>query len=148
MKKEDKIKEMSKRHTKCVYYDYELDIIGETETAFIISNNGESVSKDDSINIQFMLIKDTLGFKQVDIGTFQNEISKFDEHIKLKAIKLISDKNWLLRVAQEKDDKYLLITTTNKPDSNGWYDTGSGYMKWVLKNDVKEIQDFISYWKK
>lgn len=149
MEKDEKIKELYKRHTKCVYYDYELNIVEETETSFIINNgDGESVSSNKDINLQFMLIKDTLGFEQIDNATFQKEVSKFDSDIKLKAIKLVAYKNWLLRVVQEKDDKYFVVVCGKSPDNNGWFHYENVYMKWIMKTDVQEIQPFITYWKK
>lgn len=147
MEKEEKFKELSKRNTKCIYYDYELNIVDETETTFILNNgDGESVAKDNETNIQFMLIKDTLGFEQIDKATFQKEVSKFDEHLKLKALKLVFYNNWLVRVVQEKDDRYFAVVCGKSPD-NGWYRYDNTYMKWISKSDSEEIQPFISYWK-
>lgn len=149
MEKDEKFKEIAKRHSKCFYYEYELNIIDETTDSFIINNgDGESVSKNQDINIQFMLIKDTLGFEQIDKGTFQKEVSKLDDNLQLKALKLVYYKSWLVRVIQEKDDKYLLVCNTNKPEDSGWFNYDKTYLKWVVKSEIKELQDFISYWKK
>ncbi|MFN8672209.1 MAG: hypothetical protein U0457_09050 [Candidatus Sericytochromatia bacterium] len=149
MEKDEKFKEIAKRHSKCFYYEYELNIVDETTDSFIINNgDGESVSKNQDINIQFMLIKDTLGFEQIDKGTFQKEVSKLDDNLQLKALKLVYYKSWLVRVIQEKDDKYLLVCNTNKPEDSGWFNYDKTYLKWVVKSEIKELQDFISYWKK
>lgn len=148
MEKEDKIKEIAKKYSKCIYYDYELYILSETETSFILSNKGDVVSANNDINSQFMLIKDTLGFEETDRGTFQKEVNKFDSNIKLKALKLVSYQNWLLRVVQEKDDKYLVISNSKIPETKNWYIYGDVNMKWVKKSDVSEILPFITYWKK
>ena len=136
---------------QCIYYDFRLQIVGETETSFIIGNAGESVGEDDEINTQFMLIKDTLGFEQTGFGRFQKSISKFDDHLQLEATKLIAHQAWLFRVLRNDSENYLLQVASNALDgvdwlANGWKRHAQSYLKWMAKNDVKEIEPFISYW--
>lgn len=136
---------------QCIYYEFQLQIIGETDSSFIIGNAGESVGAGDAINTQFMLIKDTLGFEQSGFGRFQKSISKFEDHLQLEATKLIALQAWLFRVLRDDGNNYLLQVASNSANSahwieNGWQRHAHSYLKWVGKNDVKEIEPFITYW--
>jgi hypothetical protein len=133
----------------CIYYEYALKIIDETDTTFALSNCGESVDETDAINIQFMIIKDALGFVQTDRGTFEKIVSKFDDHIRVDAIKLVFFDGWLMRVLQENAADYLLIATgdaTLDREQNGWQAVDDFYIKWVRRIDTKAVEAFISYW--
>ncbi len=136
---------------QCIYYDFQLQIVGETEISFLISNAGESVGDSKDINIQFMLIKDTLGFEQSGFGTFQKSISKFEDHLQLAAKKLIAHQTWLFRVLSEDDHNYLLQISSGVENSadfaeHGWQRHASSYLKWMAKCKVEEIRPFITYW--
>jgi hypothetical protein len=136
---------------QCIYHDFHLQIVGETGTNFIIGNMGESVGVSDSINTQFMLIKDVLGFEQTGFGCFEKSISKFEDQLQLAATKLIAHKTWLYRVLGEDSNNYLLQIARNAENSvdwaaNGWKLHGMSYLKWMGKNEVTEIQPFITYW--
>ena len=69
----------------------------ETDTRFVLSNCGNSVGAGDSIPTQFMLMKELLGFTQTDVGMFAVKISRFDDHIRVQAMKLVFYEGWLLR---------------------------------------------------
>ncbi len=135
---------------QCLYYDFQLQIVGETETSFIISNAGESVGDSKDINVEFMLIKETLGFEQTDVGCFEKTISKFEDHLKLEATKLITHQTWLFRVLREDAHNYLLQVSCNAANSgwieNGWQRHADSYLKWMAKTEVTEIMPFITYW--
>ena len=141
---------------QCIYYDFQLQIIGETETSFIIGNVGESVGDKPEINTQFMLIKDTLGFEQTGFGCFQKSISKFEDKLQLAATKLIVQQTWLFRVLREDGENYLLQVSSYTPNSaapnsinwveNGWQRAAASYLKWVSKSEVTEVLPFITYW--
>ena len=136
---------------QCVYHDFQLQIVGETETSFIISNAGESVGDGDDINTQFMLIKDTLGFEQSGFGTFQKSISKFEDHLQLAATKLVAHQTWLFRVLGQDAHNYLLQVSSNAENSadwleNGWRRHNDSFLKWMAKREVEEIRPFITYW--
>ena len=142
--------------SQCIYYDFQLQIIGETETSFIIGNAGESVGDSADINTQFMLIKDTLGFEQTGFGCFQKSISKFEDQLQLEATKLITQQTWLIRVLREDANNYLLQVSSHTPNSaapnsinwveSGWQRHADSYLKWVSKSEVTEIMPFITYW--
>ena len=144
-------KKLSDNH--CIYYDFQLQIVGETETSFVISNAGESVGEGRDINTQFMLIKVALGFEQTDFGCFEKSISKFDNHLQLEATKLITHQTWLFRVLREDANNYLLQVSSNIANGDGWVENGwqryaDSYLKWMGKSEVTEIMPFISYWGK
>ncbi len=136
---------------QCIYYDFRLQIVGETETSFIISNDGESVGDGDNVNVKFMLIKDTLGFEQTGSGCFEKSISKFEDHLQLAATKLIAHQTWLFRVLGEDANNYLLQVSSNTANSTDWVQDGwkryaDSYLKWKAKIEVEEIAPFITYW--
>lgn len=136
---------------QCIHHDFQLQIVGETETSFIISNAGESVGDSKDINVEFMLIKETLGFEQTDVGCFEKTISKFEDHLELRATKLIAHQSWLFRVLGEDPKNYLLQVFSNAANGAGWAENGwrphlDSYLKWIAKTEVKEIEPFITYW--
>lgn len=146
---DEKTKKINDKFSKCVYYEYELKIVAEDETSFTVNNgDGESVSSQKDINIQFMMINETLGFEKVDVATYQKVINKFDNQLKLNAIKLVVYEKWLLRVVQETNEKYLVVKILAQDEIKGWEKIGSIGLKWLSKNQVEEVADFIEYWKK
>lgn len=130
----------------CTFHDFELQIVDETDTAFVLSNCGNPVGAGDSINTQFMLMKDMLGFTQTDVGTFTAQVSKFDDHIRVSATKLVFHEGWLLRVLAQRTDEYQLIVAGNGLDVTSWQLHDDAATKWVRMADTKEVSAFISYW--
>ena len=130
----------------CTYYDFTLQIIDESDTGFVLSNCGESVGESNSINTQFMLMKEVLGFVQTDIGTFTTQISKFDDNIRVGAVKLVFYEGWLLRVIQVRDDTYQLIVAGDNLHTASWLRTNEAVTKWVKVADTKEVGACSSYW--
>lgn len=133
-----KTEELTKKYLKIMYFDYELIIASETPTEFVITNNGNSVGKDDSINTQFMAFKDSLGFKLLEPGHFERNISKLDPNLKLFCLKIASYKRWLVRIIDEKDDMYLAVVNGTKPET-GWDNIDDFYLKWISKNQVVDL---------
>jgi hypothetical protein len=137
----------------CYFYDFKLEIIAETDTEFVLSNCGESVGLDDAINMQFMLIKDALGFIQTDRGTFQNTVSKFSSQLRVKAEKLVCYDGGLIRVLLENAHDYLLIALEDPQSSRaekGWQALDGGhiecFIKWVRHAETEAVEAFIGYW--
>lgn len=125
--------------------EYSLYVMDETDTRFILSNgSGESVSDERDINIQFMMMKDVLGFESIANGEYQLKTSKFNDHLRFNGLKLAVCQAWLVRVAIEEDDAYLIFTNGSAPD--GWEPIpGTNFnVKWVPKSEVTEVLDFIT----
>lgn len=139
MSNEYLIKELNEKHKQALYYEFKLIIEDEDDVHFILNNGyGLSVSNDDKINREFMLIKEHLGFEQLEQGFYQKAVSKFSSDLKLNCLKLVAYKDWIVRVIKESNDKYLLVTTNTKLDSSNWEKLDNFYIKWVDKTSVME----------
>ncbi len=133
------INELTEKYLHAFYYNFRFFISGETDTDFILNNgDGIGVGDDEDTNIKFMMMKDYLGFEQIDKATYEKSISKFNPDLKFNSLKLVTYHQWIVRVIEETEEKYLLITNIGKPDQDGWESIENFHLKWVSKKDVLE----------
>lgn len=141
------LKERGERHYgRAVLYDeYGLYVVDETATSFVLSNGrGEPVSDERDINIQFMLMKDMLGFVTVEDGEYSLTTSKLSNSLVLNCLRLTTHQGWLVRVVREEGDALLGLTNESAPE--GWECVpGTSFnVKWMPKGETQDILDFIT----
>jgi hypothetical protein len=129
-----------------VYYgEYNLYLLDETGTQYVLGNGcGEGVSDSRDINIQFMMMKDLLGFETVEDGEYVLRTSKFDDHVRLNCLMLVSHGDWIFRAVDEEQGFYLGLTRASSPE--GWERVPGTdfFVNWVGKSDVTDVSH---YWR-
>lgn len=141
------LKERGERHYDRAVLDdeYGLYVVDETATSFVLSNGrGEPVSDERDINVQFMLMKDVLGFETVEDGEYRLTTSKFDTSLLLNCLRLTTHQAWIVRVVHEVEGALLGLTSESAPE--GWERMpGTRFnVKWMAKGETEDIQGFIS----
>src|SRR5215212_5445771 len=97
-----------------LYNEYRLYLLDETATQYVLGNgSGEPVSDERDINIQFMLMKDALGFETIEDGEYVLRPSKFDNHLRLNCLTLVSHLDWIFRVVEDEQGLYLGLTNNS-----------------------------------
>lgn len=125
------------------YGEYHLRLLGESDTRYVLGNGrGEPVSDERDINIQFMLMKDMLGFETIEDGEYVLRPSKFDDHLRLNCLTLVSHLDWIFRVVEEEQGFYLGLTYSSSPP--GWERVGDTdfFVKWVRKAAVTDVSHY------
>ena len=82
-----------------------------------------------------------LGFKEKNREGAQSTLNKMDNRITGKWLKQVKFDNWIYRVIDEKDDKFLLLVTApgfNK-EKYTYISSTATACRWVNKSDVEEI---------
>lgn len=128
-----------------LYDDYGLYVLDETVTSFVLGNgHGEGVSDERDINIQFMMMKDMLGFETIEDGEYRLTTSKLTTSLVLNFLRLTTHQGWLVRVVREEDGALLGLTNESAPD--GWARVpGTSFnVKWMPRDETTDILDFIS----
>jgi hypothetical protein len=126
-----------------LYHEYRLYLLDETATQYVLGNGrGEPVSDERDINIQFMLMKDALGFETIEDGEYVLHPSKFDNHLRLNCLTLVSHLDWIFRVVEEEEGFYLGLTYNSSPP--GWERVGDTdfFVKWVRKDSVMDVSHY------
>ena len=120
--------------------EFSLHVIGEADVSFLLGNCGETVGQGDPINERFMLIKEHLGFEQVDRGEFTKSVSKFSSDLEIGCLKLVVLKSWIVRVIDETTDHYLALTTKASPPGAAWqaYPGTNFFVAWIRKSETVE----------
>lgn len=127
-----------------LYGEYHLYLLDETGTRYVLDNgSGESVSDERDINVQFMMMKDVLGFETLENGEYILRTSKFDDHLRLNCLTLGSHGDWLFRVVEEAQGFYLGLTSGSSPA--GWEQVPGTdfFVKWL---PVSAVIDVSEYW--
>ncbi|MFL6254461.1 MAG: hypothetical protein ACJ74T_05540 [Pyrinomonadaceae bacterium] len=125
------------------YREYHLYLLDETPTRYVLGNGrGESVSDERDINVQFMLMKEMLGFETIEDGEYVLRPSKFDDHLRLNCLTLGSYEDWLFRVVEEEQGFYLGLTSGSSPA--GWEKVpGTGFfVKWLPASAVIDVSEY------
>jgi hypothetical protein len=129
-----------------VYYgEYHLYLLDETGTQYVLGNgSGEGVSDERDINIQFMMMKEVLGFETLEDGEYVLRASKFDDHVGLNCLAIVSHGDWIFRVVAEEEGLCLGLTKTSSPA--GWEQVPHTdfFVKWILKSAVTDVSH---YWR-
>jgi hypothetical protein len=129
-----------------VYYgEYRLYLLDETATTYVLGNGrGEPVSDERDVNIQFMMMKEVLGFETVEDGEYVLRPSKFDDHLRLNCLTLVSHGDWIFRVVEEEQGFYLGLTSVSSPE--GWERTPRTdfFVRWVEKSAATDVSE---YWR-
>jgi hypothetical protein len=125
------------------YGEYHLHLLDETATQYVLGNGrGEPVSEERDTNIQFMLMKEMLGFETVEDGEYVLRPSKFDNHLRLNCLTLVSHLDWIFRVVAEEQGFYLGLTNNSSPP--GWGRVGGTdfFVRWVGKDAVTDVSHY------
>jgi hypothetical protein len=125
------------------YREYHLYLLDETSTLYILGNgSGESVSDERDINVQFMLMKEMLGFETLENGEYVLRPSKFDDHLRLNCLTLGSHGDWLFRVVAEEQGFYLGLTSHSSPP--GWEQVPGTdfFVKWLPTSAVIDVSEY------
>ena len=125
------------------YREYQLYLLDETPTQYVLGNgSGESVSDERDINVQFMLMKEMLGFETLENGEYVLRTSKFDNHLRLNCLTLGSHGDWLFRVVEEEQGFYLGLTNNSSPA--GWEQVPGTdfFVKWLPVNAVIDVSEY------
>jgi hypothetical protein len=125
------------------YGEYHLYLLDETPTQYVLGNgSGEPVSDERDINIQFMMMKEALGFETIEDGEYVLRPSKFDNHLRLNCLTLVSHLDWIFRVVEEGQGFYLGLTSNSSPP--GWERVGGTdfFVKWVRKDAVMDVSHY------
>jgi hypothetical protein len=128
------------KYSEVKYFGFNFIIVKEDETHFIINNgNGNNVSFSNEENIEFLALKDSLGFTTIDKGMFEKKVSKLDPNLELRCKEFVSYKNWIVRIIEEKTDKLIALTFQNTPHEDGWEHKDNYYLKALSKKDILPI---------
>lgn len=128
-----------------LYGEYSLYVVDETTASFVLTNGrGEPVSEKHDINVRFMLLKDVFGFETVEDGEYRLTTSKFNNHLTLNCLRLITYQGWLVRAIHEEPGALLGLTSESAP--GGWERApGTGFnVKWLPRGETGEVLDFIT----
>ena len=127
----------SKFFGKVIFADrFSLNIVNETDISFVLSNGrGEGVGDEDT-DLKFMMMKDYLGFEEIDRGEYQKDTAKLNPSLRLNCLKLVTHGSWLVRVVREEADTVLGLTNESAPE--GWESVPyTNFMvKWILKSEA------------
>ena len=124
---------------------YQLSILGETATSFVIGRMGQITGNDE----QFFKEERLLGFTNIDAygqkierGETQASFSKLDVRISGNWNRLVDYKGWLVRVIDETDTDVRLMTDEPGTSNLGFERVGGSIsgLLWVPKSDVKELE--------
>lgn len=127
------------KYSEVKYFGFNFIITNEDESHFIISNgNGNNVSDTKEGNLEFIALKDTLGFNSTDKGMFEKKVNKLDPNLELKCKYIVSYKNWLVRIIDEKNNKLLALIFENHPKEDHWEHKDNYYLKFLSKKEIVE----------
>jgi hypothetical protein len=89
-----------------------------------------------------MMMKDLLGFETVENGEYILRASKFDDHLKLNCLTIVSHGDWIFRVVAEEQDFYLGLTNNSSPP--GWEQIPSTdfHVKRLRKSEVTDVSHY------
>jgi hypothetical protein len=123
--------------------EYSLYVLNESATQYVLGDgSGEAVSDKRDINVQFMLMKELLGFETVENGEYVLRPSKFDNHLRLNCLTLVSHRDWIFRVVYEEQDFYLGLTNNSAPADWEQVPDTDFYVKWVSKGEVTDVSHY------
>jgi hypothetical protein len=123
--------------------EYHLYLLNETGTQYVLGNgSGEGVSDERDINVQFMMMKDFLGFETIENGEYVLRASKFDDHLKLNCLTIVSHSDWIFRVVDAEQDFYLGLTNNSSPP--GWEQVPHTdfHVKWLRKSEAIDVSHY------